>query len=94
MKSGPRIQSRETTKGEEAWLYSSSAGYHELLDHPLVLFLGKDNKGLIELNGNKVSALFDTGSAITLVDAKYMDLIVSGQNEGLLSGYAGPTVLR
>ena len=39
-------------------------------------------RGLIELNGTKVSALFDTGSAITLVDAKYMDLIVSGQKRG------------
>ena len=29
-----------------------------------------------------MSALFDTGSAITLVDAKYMDLIVSGQKRG------------
>ena len=39
-------------------------------------------RGLIELNGTKVSALFDTGSAITLVDAKYMNLIVSGQKRG------------
>ena len=39
-------------------------------------------RGTIELNGSKVSALFDTGSAITLVDAKYMDLIESGQKRG------------
>ena len=39
-------------------------------------------RGMIELNGSKVSALFDTGSAITLVDAKYMNLIEAGQRRG------------
>ena len=39
-------------------------------------------RGMIELNGCKVSALFDTGSAITLVDAKFLNLIESGQRRG------------
>ena len=38
--------------------------------------------GLIRLNGQQVSALFDTGSAISLVDSKYMELIKSGQKRG------------
>ena len=39
-------------------------------------------RGHIELNGCKVSALFDTGSAITLVDSKYLTLINAGQARG------------
>ena len=37
---------------------------------------------LIHLNGQQVSALFDTGSAISLVDSKYLNLINSGQTRG------------
>ena len=37
---------------------------------------------MIELNGCKVSALFDTGSAITLVDSKFLNLIDAGRKRG------------
>ena len=39
-------------------------------------------RGLIHLNGQQVSAFFVTGSAISLVDSKYMSLIKSGQRRG------------
>ena len=39
-------------------------------------------RGLVNLNGKPVSALFDTGSAISLVDSKYLDLIRTGQVRG------------
>ena len=37
------------------------------------------SRGLVQLNNEPVSALFDTGSAISLVDTKYLKLIKFGQ---------------
>ena len=36
-------------------------------------------RGLVQLNNEPVSALFDTGSVISLVDAKFLQLIKYGQ---------------
>ena len=72
-KDGSKTKNWEITEEERRWLIFSSAGCYELLGHPVVL--GK-------LNGEQVSALFDTGSAISLVDAKYLKLIKMGQPTG------------
>ena len=42
---GLKTRSRETTKEDEIWLNSSSAGRYELLDHSLVLFFNQGNSG-------------------------------------------------
>ena len=41
---GKKMRSRETIKEDETWFYSSSAGRHELLDHPLLLFFYEGNQ--------------------------------------------------